>query len=566
MKTTKIKFILLSIIALAILILPNKVFAGTYGQLTFEIQDDDTVTIKECDKNATNITIPSQIDGYPVTRIDGSIFDDGAGFKECTKLVSVTLPSSIKEIGLYAFYNCTSLKSITIPSGVTTIEYDTFDGCTSLTNVTLPSTVTNIESDAFRNCSSLQNITLPSKLTNLGGGAFYGCIKLQSITVPSGVTDLRYGTFENCTSLITVNLPSEMTGFSNNVFAGCTSLTSITLPKKLINIGGSAFDGCTKLNSVVINEYMRSIENNAFRDCTSLLKMTIKSIEDLYVSDSAFENTSSNLTFTVIKGSPAYKWALNNDKKYIAITALASDFTVTDISNKTYTGKGLTQSPKITYGDTTLTNGTDYALTYKNNVNVGTATVTITGKGNYSGSISRTFKITSKSITSSTVTGIKDKTYTGKNLTQAPVVKDGSMVLKNGTDYTLSYTSNKNVGTATVIITGKGNYTGTIKKTFKINPKGTSLKKLTAGKKQFKATWNKQATQTTGYQVQYSTNKNFKSGNKTVKITKNKTTSKTVKSLKAKKKYYVRIRTYKTVNGKTYYSGWSNVKNVTTKK
>ena len=561
----KTKFILLSIIALAILVLPNKVFAGTYGQLTFEIQDNDTVTIKSCDKNATNVTIPSQINGYPVTRIDGSIFDDGAGFKECTKLVSVTIPNSVKEIDLYAFYNCKSLKSIVIPNGVTTIQYNTFNGCTNLTNITLPNTITNIESDAFRDCSSLQSITLPNKLTNLGGGTFYGCRKLQSITIPSGITELKFGTFENCTSLTTVNLPSEMTEMSNNVFAGCTSLTSINLPKKLMNIGGSAFSGCTKLNSVVINEYMRSIDNDAFMNCTSLLKMTIKSTEDMYISDSAFENTNPNLTFTVIKGSSAYKWALNNDRKYIVITALASDFTVTDILNKTYTGKGLTQSPTIMYGYSNLTNGTDYILTYNNNTNVGTATVIITGKGNYSGTISRTFKITAKSISSSNIAGIIDKTYTGRNITQSPIIKDGNTVLKNGTDYSLSYISNKNVGNATIIIEGKGNYTGKINKSFKINPKGTSLKKLKAGKKQFKATWKAQKTQTNGYQIQYSTNKKFKSGNKKVKIKKNKTTSNTIKKLKAKKKYYVRIRTYKTVNGKTYDSGWSKVKKIKVK-
>ena len=104
-----------------------------------------------------------------------------------------------------------------------------------------------------------------------------------------------------------------------------------------------------------------------------------------------------------------------------------------------------------------------------------------------------------------------------------------------------------------------------ITKTFKINPKGTSLKKVTKGKKQFKAIWKAQKTQTTGYQIQYATNSKFTSGKKTVNIKKNKTTSSTVKKLKSKKKYYVRIRTYKTVKGKKYCSGWSKVLNIKTK-
>ena len=109
-----------------------------------------------------------------------------------------------------------------------------------------------------------------------------------------------------------------------------------------------------------------------------------------------------------------------------------------------------------------------------------------------------------------------------------------------------------------------------MRKTFTIKPKGTSVSKVKAAKKGFKVTWKKQATQTTGYEVQYSTASNFKKGNKTVTVSKNKTTSKSVSKLSAKKKYYVRVRTYKTVkvNGKNVklYSGWSKAKSVTTKK
>ena len=157
-------------------------------------------------------------------------------------------------------------------------------------------------------------------------------------------------------------------------------------------------------------------------------------------------------------------------------------------------------------------------------------------------------------------------TYDGKAKKPAVIVTDSNGKTIASSNYTVKYSSNKKVGTATATITFKGNYEGTKKLTYKINPKGVSLKKLTKGSKQFKATWGKNTTQTTGYEVQYSTNKNFKSGNKKVTIKKNKTTSTTVKKLKAKKKYYVRIRTYKTVNGKKYYSGWSKVLNVKTKK
>ena len=198
------------------------------------------------------------------------------------------------------------------------------------------------------------------------------------------------------------------------------------------------------------------------------------------------------------------------------------------------------------------------------------ATQSADGKSIIECAVGREIKSTTKIPKIQTIS-LSKTSFTYNQKTQKPIVtiKDSKgKTLKNGTDYTVSY-SNKNskkIGKYIVIVTFKENYEGTKKLTYKINPKGTSLKKLTAGKKHFKASWNKQVTETTGYEIQYSTNKNFKSGNKTSKIKKNKTTSSTIKSLKGKKKYYVRIRTYKTVNGETYYSSWSKSKNITTKK
>ena len=163
-------------------------------------------------------------------------------------------------------------------------------------------------------------------------------------------------------------------------------------------------------------------------------------------------------------------------------------------------------------------------------------------------------------------------TYNGKVRTPKVIVKDrtGKTLVKN-TDYTVSYAKGrKYVGKYAVKITFKGKYSGTKTLYFTIKPKATSISSLTAGSKKFTVKWKKQATQTTGYQVQVATNKKFKKNKKTVTIKKQKTTKTTVKKLKAKKKYYVRVRTYKTVkiNGKSIriYSGWSKAKTVTTKK
>ena len=160
-------------------------------------------------------------------------------------------------------------------------------------------------------------------------------------------------------------------------------------------------------------------------------------------------------------------------------------------------------------------------------------------------------------------------TYNGKVKTPTVTVKDSKGKALAKEDYSVAYASGrKNVGSYTVTITLKNNYSGTVKKTFTIVPKTTSISKVTAGTKKLTVKWKKQATQTTGYQLQYGTSSKFK-GAKTATITKNKTVSKAVSGLKAKKKYYVRIRTYKTVkvNGKSVklYSTWSKAKSGLTK-
>lgn len=156
--------------------------------------------------------------------------------------------------------------------------------------------------------------------------------------------------------------------------------------------------------------------------------------------------------------------------------------------------------------------------------------------------------------------------YNGKTQTPTVIAKNSYGETISSAAYTVSISGNKkNIGTNTVTVRfGSGYKNYTKKLTYQIVPKGTSVSKLTAGKKKFKVTWKKQTTQTTGYQIQYSLKKNM-SSSKTVTVSKNKTTSKTISKLKGKKTYYVRVRTYKTVSGKKYYSSWSKVKSVKTK-
>ena len=138
--------------------------------------------------------------------------------------------------------------------------------------------------------------------------------------------------------------------------------------------------------------------------------------------------------------------------------------------------------------------------------------------------------------------------------------------LEKGTDYTVSYTgSRKNVGRYKVVVKGAVDFEGTKTLYFTIYPKSTSLSTLTAAKKGFTVKWKKQSTQTSGYQIMYATNSKFTSGKKTITVSSSKTISKKITKLNAKKKYYIKVRTYKKVGSTKYYSAWSKVKSIKTK-
>ncbi len=247
-----------------------------------------------------------------------------------------------------------------------------------------------------------------------------------------------------------------------------------------------------------------------------------------------------------------------------------ADATIT-LSTTSYTYNGSARKPSVTvvYGEVELTKDTDYTVTYADNTNAGTATVTITAVADselYTGEATQNFTINPKKISAATITlSTTSYTYSGSARKPTPTVTWSDTTLVKNTDYTVSYKNNTKVGTATVTITGTGNFTGTTSKTFKINPKKTTGLTLSVYRGGFKAAWTKVSTQATGYQLQYSTSKDFSS--KTTKtITSYKTVSKSIDGLKANTKYYVRIRTYKTVDDTKYYSGWSSVKSIKTGK
>ena len=174
------------------------------------------------------------------------------------------------------------------------------------------------------------------------------------------------------------------------------------------------------------------------------------------------QGTITNTNVTYVKGTLSI-----NPKN-------ASNLTINSISARTYNGSAQTPTVTVKDGTTTLTSGTHYTVDYSNNTNAGTATVTITGMGNYTGTKNASFTINPKNASNLTINSIAAQTYSGSAKTPTVTVKDGNTTLTSGTHYTVSYSNNINAGTATVIVTGMDNYTGTKNANFTINPKNAS--------------------------------------------------------------------------------------------
>ena len=420
-------------------------------------------------------------------------------------------------------------------------------------------------------------------------------------------------TCTKCNATVTETIPKTSHKYANTVVAPTCTTDGYTL-HKCSACGTSYKDNTTKAtghsygNSVVTKQPTCTSEGTAIKTCTKCNATVTEKLPakgHTAVTDKGYPATCTtagktdgshcSVCNTVIKaqtvinatGHKSSGWIVDKAasigvkgskhkectvcKKVLetaeipALSRISISKASVTLSTSTYAYDGKAKKPGVTVklNGKTLKNGTDYTVSYSNNTKVGTATVKITGKGNYAGSVSKTYSI-KNNFKKATVSGISNKSYTGKNITQSITVKYNGKTLKKGTDYTVSYSSNKSIGTATVKIAGKGSYTGTITKTFKINPAKQEIQKLTAKSKAFFVDWAQKGS-ATGYEIQYATNSKFTSAKK-VTITNNKTDKATVSKLSGKKKYYVRVRSYTTVKGTKYYGAWSASKSVTTKK
>lgn len=222
-----------------------------------------------------------------------------------------------------------------------------------------------------------------------------------------------------------------------------------------------------------------------------------------------------------------------------------------------YTGSAITPVVTVTVDAVVLIKNNDYRISFQNNIERGTAIVIVEGLGKYNGVVQSEFKIVQSSLKTAKVKLPSSYfIYDAKAKKPTASVTKAGRTLKLNTDYTVSYSNNTGIGVAKVILKGKGNYKDSQTVSFNILPKGTTIKKITKGKKKATVKWKKQTTQTTAYQIRYSLKKNMKSS-KTKTIKNVKTAKTTIKKLKSKKTYYMQIRTYKKIGKKYYCSPWS---------
>ena len=363
----KLKKWLLGFATFAAMVVICAVCAGaeTYGDFEYSVLDDGMVEITDYNGRAEKVDIPEKINGKSVTSIG-----NGA-FKDCTSLISITIPDSVTSICNYAFSGCKSLTSITIPGSVTKISYNVFNGCTSLTainvatenqnyvsmngvlynkdttvlicypagkkdkNYKIPDGVTSIGSFAFSGCASLTSVTIPDGVTSIGDSAFGKCTSLTSITIPDGVTNIGASAFNNCSSLTSITIPNSVTKIRGYAFSGCTSLTSVTIPDSVTIISMSTFSDCTSLTSIMIPNSVTSIVYSAFYNCTSLTSITIPD-SVTSIGDSAFYGCSSLTSITIPNGVMEIGWCAFADCS--SLTSITIPNSVTEIGSSAFSG------------------------------------------------------------------------------------------------------------------------------------------------------------------------------------------------------------------------------------
>ena len=238
--------------------------AKVQGPFTYTVANG-AVTLVKYTGPGGDVTIPSAINGLPVTGIGDRAFHG------CGGLTSVTLPDSVTRIEPFAFGKCVSLTSAVIPSGMTSIGEWAFNGCGALTSAVIPAGVSNIADRVFFGCSSLASVVIPSGVTNIGAFAFGKCGSLRSVEIPAGVTRIGEWAFDECCALSSINLSPGVSIIGERAFYGCSSLSSVEFPTSLTLIGPWVFGKCHRLKGAYFKGDAPNLGTDVFLNSSSVI-------------------------------------------------------------------------------------------------------------------------------------------------------------------------------------------------------------------------------------------------------------------------------------------------------
>lgn len=510
--------------------------------------------------NLTDVSIPNSVKSL-----------DYGCFGDCNALSGVKLPAGLEFIGDYAFTGC-NLQSIKFPSGLVSIGNYAFQLC-PFRSLPFPSGLVSIGTQAFNNCENLSGeIVLPASLTEFGWCVFAGTNHISayvvepgnpslksvdgilytadmktliigpiaytgSIIIPEGVETIETGAV-NYTQASEIKLPSTLKVIESSALACCPNIQSIVFPEGLSALPDTVLYWCSNLNAVSLPDTIERIGYAAFMNCFSLTDISIPdNVKE--IADQAFESCFSLTQFESPKKLETIGERAFQQCSSITTVVLEPALRLIDENAFSMCGNitevffhGTERQWKkisIASGNESLLNATFSFLPEATDIDIAAAEID----------------------------PIKDREYTGKKITPKITVKYDGETLTQGIDYTLSWKNNKSIGTAMVTVKGQGRYTGTKETTFNIIPKAVTLSSLESKtKSQLKAIWKK-SSGITGYELEYGLKKKLTDATNVI-IGKSKTNY-TLKDLRSKKTYYVRIRAYKTVKGVKYYSAWSKV-------